>query len=59
MFVDRDECALYTLEKGATRTHKETFNLVQDLRSNVNAALRALSKNFLEDIFNAVFFLEL
>lgn len=53
-FVGRDESTLCTFEESTMRSHWKSLNLDQGLLSNVVAALRALSKNYAEDIFNAM-----
>lgn len=58
-FLNRNESALYNLKASLPRNHEQLLNLVQVLPCNVDAASRAFSKHFLEDVSDAVFFPEL
>lgn len=49
-FVDRDENVLGSLDVSTTSSREKSFDLEQGLPSSVSAALRALSKNFPENI---------
>lgn len=59
MFVSRGEFELYTLKASTTGSRKDCLKLVKGLSFSVIAALRALSKDFLEDIRNAILSSEL
>lgn len=50
VFVDCDERAPYALDRRTNWIHEKSFNLVQDLSSNVNATSRPFCKNYLEHI---------
>lgn len=54
IFVGHAKSARYTVKASITRSGERSFNLVQGLPSSLVAALRALSKDFLEDIAHAV-----
>lgn len=57
--VSRDERALHTFDASTTRNREKAFRVVQGLLSKVNAAFRAISEIFLEDICNPVLVLKL
>lgn len=59
VFVSPNESALYTLEASMKRNREKLVNLAQGLPFNVSVTSRALRRNTLEDICNAVIFLEL
>lgn len=59
LFVGRNESGLYALEASNACSHEESFNPVGSPSFDVAAALRVLSKDFLEDISNAVLCLKM